>query len=68
MSAARQFEWLASYDRDNGSLSTHAAKDCGYGDMLMAGYVVNRGAPEMPDLFITEAGKKAVAIHSAGIR
>lgn len=61
-----QFEWLASYDRETGALSTYAAKDFGFGDMLKVGYVVNRGHDELPDLFITEAGKKSVAESSAG--
>jgi len=50
-------KWLATFNRDTGSLSTYAAGDCGYGDPLRHGYVVNRGPETMPDLFITEAGK-----------
>lgn len=63
-----QLVWLASYNRETGALSTHAARKCGYGDMLNAGYVVNRQTLEMPDLFITEAGRAAVALHSRGVR
>ena len=63
-----QIAWLASYDRVTGSLSTVAAKDCGYGDLLKAGYVVNRGPDEMPDLFITQAGKDVVAIYQQPVR
>lgn len=53
-------QWLATFDPDTGALSTYAARECGYGDMLMAGYVINRGTAEMPDLFITEAGRRAL--------
>ena len=55
-----QLKWLASYDRDTGALSTHAARHCGYGDPLLAGLVVNRGPIEAPDLFITAKGMAAV--------
>lgn len=55
-----QMEWLASYDRETGALSTYASRHCGYGDALMAGLVVNRGPIEMPDLFITAKGMAAV--------
>jgi len=55
-----QLEWLASYNRKTGSLSTCAARCCGYGDALKAGLVVNRGPTEMPDLFITAKGMAAV--------
>lgn len=68
MSVAKQMQWLASYDRDTGALSTEAATECGYGDFLKAGYVVNRRTAEMPDLFITAVGKDAVAIWSQPIR
>lgn len=67
MSYAKQIEWLASYDRETGSLSTYAARECGYGDMLKMGYVTNRGPDEMPDLFITGTGIQAVALHSRPI-
>jgi len=56
-----QARWLASYNPKTGSLSTYAAKDCGYGDLLRAGYVINRGPDEMPDLFITPAGREATS-------
>jgi hypothetical protein len=68
MSFAKTLTWLASYNRDTGSLSTEAAKHCGYGDAIRFGYVVNRGTSEMPDLFITATGKSAVAMHSSPIR
>lgn len=68
MSVGKMFAWLASFDRDTGSLSTVAAEGCGYGDALRAGYVVNRGTAEMPDLFITALGRGAVAIHQQPIR
>lgn len=55
-----QFNWLSTFDPETGSLSTYGAKDCGYGDMLRAGYVVNRGPEGMPDLFITAAGHAAI--------
>ena len=57
---AAQLAWLATYDRTTGSLSTVRAKHCGYGDMMKAGLVVNRGPDEMPDLFITAKGMAAV--------
>lgn len=68
MSVGQQIAWLASYDRATGALSTYAAKDCGYGDLLRAGYVIDRGQEGMPDLFITDVGKDVVAIYSQPIR
>lgn len=68
MSFGQQIAWLASYDRTTGALSTHAAKDCGYGDFLRVGYVIDRGPEGMPDLFITDVGKDVVAIYSQPIR
>jgi hypothetical protein len=61
-------EWLATFDRRTDSMSTHAARDCGYGDMLRCGYVVNRGTDEIPDLYITTEGKRALMIHGIAIR
>lgn len=55
-----QMEWLDSYSRETGSLSTYAAFKCGYGDAIKAGLVVNRGPDEMPDLFITAKGIEAL--------
>lgn len=55
-----QRKWLESYDRETYSLSTHKARNCGYGDLLKAGYVTDRGPPSMPDLFITPAGVMAL--------
>lgn len=55
-----QLEWLASYNRETGSLSTWAARCCGYGDAIKAGLAVNRGPETMPDLFITAKGMAAV--------
>lgn len=60
-----QIAWLASYNRETGELSTYAASSCGYGDMLRAGYVENRGPDAMPDLYITEAG--LAVVRAAGI-
>lgn len=68
MSFGQQIAWLASYDRKTGALSTHAAQGCGYGDILRAGYVIDRGPEGMPDLFITEVGKDVVAIYSQPVR
>lgn len=67
MSAGKQLEWLATYDRETGALSTYAARECGYGDMERLGYVVNRGAGTIIDLFITAAGREVVAVHSRGV-
>lgn len=67
MSAAEQIAYLATYNRDTGSLSTLGAENCGYGDLLRAGYLINRGTPEMPDLFITQAGRDLVGRHSRPI-
>lgn len=55
-----QRKWLESYDRENYSLSTYEARNCGYGDLLKAGYVVDRGPPSMPDLSITSDGVMAL--------
>lgn len=55
-----QIKWLATYDRETGSLSTHLARNCGYGDAIKAGLAVDRGPPSMPDLFITAKGMAAV--------
>lgn len=68
MSVLKQMQWLASYNRDTGSLGTHDAADCGYGDLLKAGYMVNRQTAEMPDLYITEVGKDVVAIYQMPVR
>lgn len=68
MSFGQQIAWLASYDRKTGALSTHAAKDCGYGDLLRAGYVIDRGPEGMPDLFITDVGRGVVVLYSRPIR
>lgn len=56
-----QMEWLASYDRKNGSLSTYEARHCGYGDAVKHGFVFDRGPDGQPDLYITAAGRDAVA-------
>lgn len=56
----QQMKWLASYNRETGSLSTYDARNCGYGDLLKAGLIVDRGPPTMPDLFITPEGRGAV--------
>lgn len=58
-----QLRWLATYNRDTGSLSTYLARNCGYGDAIKAGLVVDRGPPSMPDLFITAKGMAAV-VHA----
>jgi hypothetical protein len=55
-----QIRWLSSYDRETGALSTTA----GYGDALKAGFVINRGPDQMPDLFITAAGRAFLAERS----
>jgi hypothetical protein len=55
-----QLRWLAGHNPKTGSLSTYGAKDCGYGDVLREGLVIDRGAFGMPDLFITEAGRAAL--------
>jgi hypothetical protein len=55
-----QMKWLATYNRETGSLSTYAARDCGYGDAISNGLAVNRGPHEMPDLYITDEGIRAV--------
>ncbi len=55
-----QLKWLATYDRETGSLSTYLARNCGYGDVIKAGLVVDKGPPTMPDLFITAKGMAAV--------
>lgn len=55
-----QLRWLATYDRSTGSLSTYLARNCGYGDAIREGLVVDRGPPSMPDLFITAKGMAAV--------
>lgn len=68
MSVLKQIQWLSSYDRNTGALSTHAAADCGYGDLLKAGYVVNRRTAEMPDLYITAIGRDVVAIYQMPVR
>jgi hypothetical protein len=57
----QQLRWLSTCDRQTGSLSTYLARNCGYGDLLLAGYVVDRGPPSMPDLFITAKGLEAIA-------
>ena len=59
-----QRKWLETYNRETGSLSTIAAKDCGYRDLLRAGYVINRGPDTMPDLFITLAGRASLRLKA----
>ncbi len=56
----KQRKWLESYNRENYSLSTYKARNCGYGDLLKAGYIANRGPPLMPNLFITPDGIMAL--------
>jgi hypothetical protein len=51
-----QREWLASYDRVTGSLSIEAGRNCGYADLMEAGYVTDESFTATPLLAITAKG------------